>query len=200
MNVRLKKIWQWTSGLVYDGEFAVNQYTVTVNMDTVTTDRAEQNIAYDRMKLFVTEILQHAVILSSRTPDLADWKKTNARIVELPEDPVDQVLGIMLYVKLNAMMENRMVVTGIEIASELGDNMSYLHDHGESLGPLAAAGWWHDARPIWYNDRPKRSKDKVVCMDRNPDWKNYGLSWPTDQESAADTRVLFAAFPRNEDQ
>ncbi len=198
MNVRLKKTLHWSNVLIYDDDFVINHYTAEVSMITVTADHAQQNIAYDRAKAFVQDILQNSIMISAEHTESAAWKKTAARVIELPADPVDQVIGIMLYTKLNAIMEDRIIVTDIEISSMLGEEMKYLHNAQESLGPMSQSGWWSDHRPIWTDQRSGRNKDNVVSMRKHLDWKHYGLDWPASDDTKDDGNILFAEFSRNE--
>lgn len=200
MNVRLIKNFQWSSGLVYQDNFSINHYLVELSMLTACNDHGEQNRAYDRLGIFIGEILQDSILISDSSPDLSKWSSTGARTITLPEEPVDQVLGIMLYTKLNAIMEQRIIVTEVKISSRLGDDMVYLHNHNENLGPLEQDGWWNDHRPIWGTSMVRHSKDKVVTMDRYLEWKNYGLDWPTeaDESASKDGTIVFADFPKNE--
>lgn len=199
MNVRLIKHFHWSSGVVYQDNFAINHYSVELSMLTACDDHIDQNKAYDRLKTFIEEILQDSILVSGSAFDMAKWTGTGARVIAVPDEPVDQVIGIMLYTKLNAIMEQRMIVTDVRLSSRLGDDMIYLHSHGENPGPFTQDGWWNDHRPIWGLSASRPKKDKVVTMDRYLEWKNYGLDWGGSQpENNSDGTIVFADFPRNE--
>lgn len=198
MNVRLRKNLVWYSGLVFQENFCVNHYEADIDLMTVTSDHNEQNIAYERMKSWVYQVLNDSILISENDPSLPRFQATGARIIILPEPPVDQILGIMLYLKLNSIMQNRMVVTDVTVKSSQGDDMCYLHSVGESFGEnLVNDGWWSDPRPTWTDARP-RGKEKVVALDRFPEWKDYGLEW--DNGDAKGQNVVFAKFNKNENQ
>lgn len=197
MNVRLSKTLTWYSAVVYQDEFFVNHYDLDLKMMTVSSDHDEQNVAYERLKYWINNILNSAVLISHDNPRLELWQHTGARIMVLPEEPVDQIVGMMLYLKLNAIMENRLVVISTEVRSSVGDDMGYTHHHGENLGALSVDGWWSDPRLIWSENRPKE-QDKVVSLDRLPEWKDYRLDWNDEKFSSSNT-VVFADFTRNED-
>jgi hypothetical protein len=121
-------------------------------------------------------------------------------VIVLPDEPVDQIMGMMLYLKYNAVMENRMVVTDVEISSVQGDNMGYLHSHGENLSPgLSRDGWWVDAAPTWYDITVTHTRDKVVSLNSRPEWADHGLAW-TDATDKGSNSVVFADFGRNADK
>lgn len=192
MNVRLKKTFSWYSGVVYNGQFLINHYTAQLEMLTATEDPVEQNLAYERMKFWFNEILDGAIFIDEAQGNIKQWKDTGARIMAFPVEPVDQIVGIMLCSKLNAVMEDRIMITDAEIWSRAGDSMSYLHNWKESIGPLAQSGWWQDPRPVWSMTRYNVT-DKVVNLGRLPEWKDHDLDWNDDKSSNTDT-VVFGRF------
>ena len=197
MNVRLKRNLAWYSAVVHDDQFLINRYDAGFTLLTVTESHEEQNVAYERMKAWVYDIMADAIFISQTHPRLDAYRKTGAKVITFPGEPVDQVVGIMLHLKLNSIMENRIVVTDVELSSEVGDNMKYLHSAGESLGPLVQDSWWVDSRPV-FADAPRRGKNKVIALDRMAEWKDYDLAW--DDADDAETKVVFANFNKNENK
>jgi len=197
MNVRLRKTLSWLGSYVHQDQLNTNRYTVTLDLATVTENHLEQNVAYERLKFWIYDVMQDSIMIRDTNPDLRKWMSTGARIICLPDDPVDQLVGIMLCSKLNAIMENRMICTNVAVSSELGDDMAYLHNYQESQGPLAAAGWWSDNRPIW-SSAGSGKKDKVISLDRSLDWKQHDLDW-CGIAKEADDNVVFARFEKDED-
>lgn len=199
MSARLKKSFGFYTGLIYQGQFLVNHWNVTLDLVTVSDDSDQQNTAYERMKYWVGRVLDDSILIGHEDPALEQVSSMNARVIVLPEEPVDQIVGIMLYLKLNAIMENRMIVAATEIWSTQGDQTSYIHLAGENLGPdLGQDGWWSDPRPIWSMNRA-RGTGNVVSLDRAAEWKDFGLGWES-QDSTTSGNVVVAQFPRNEDQ
>jgi hypothetical protein len=199
MNARLKKSFGFYTGTVFEDRFMVNHFNVELNLVTVSGDNAEQNIAYERMKYWIFRVMDDSILIENDSSKLQQYLDTGARLLVLPDEPVDQIVGIMLYLKLNAIMENRMVVTDVEIWSTQGDSMSYIHSHGENVGPgLAQNGWWLDPKPTWHAGRP-RGDGKIVSLDRVPEWKDFGLDWDQDKDDGKES-VVFANFARDEDQ
>lgn len=199
MNARLKKSFGFYTGTVFEDRFMVNHFNVELNLVTVSGDNAEQNTAYERMKYWIFRVMDDSILIENDSSKLQQYLDTGARLLVLPDEPVDQIVGIMLYLKLNAIMENRMVVTDVEIWSTQGDSMSYIHSHGENVGTgLAQNGWWVDPKPTWHAGRP-RGDGKIVSLDRMAEWKDFGLDWNQDQDEAKES-VVFANFARDEDQ
>jgi len=199
MSARLKKSFGFYTGLIYQSQFLVNHWNLNLDLVTVSDDSGDHNTAYERMKYWIGRVLDDSILIGQADPVLEDVNRLNGRIIVLPDEPVDQIVGIMLYLKLNAIMENRLIVAATEIWSTQGDQTSYIHMSGENLGPdLGQDGWWSDPRPIWSMNRPQGTGN-VVSLDRPAEWKDYGLGWETDPETQSGN-VVVAQFPRNEDQ
>lgn len=198
MNVRLEYSSDFTSGVHWDNSMLMNNYTIRLYMITNCSDSVSQNIAFERLKYYIYSQLNHSVFVN-RTNDVSieNYNQAGIRTLELPAEPVDQLLGIMLYCKLNAIMEGRMIINEIEISSDLGERMIYLHATDENLGPFEEPGWWHDV------DLPLRNvlesdSDKVVAMNNINAWRELELDWPESTSSAEDNTVVFAEFGKDD--
>lgn len=199
MSTRLKKSFGFYTGLIYQSQFLVNHWNVNLDLITVSDDSNDHNTAYERMKYWIGRVLDDSILVGNTDPSLDDVSRLNGRVIVLPDEPVDQIVGIMLYLKLNAIMENRIVVAATEIWSTQGDQTSYIHSTGENLGPdLSQDGWWSDSRPIYSWNRP-RNTGNVVSLDRAAEWKDFGLGWDKSDIDGSGN-VVVAQFPRNEDQ
>lgn len=197
MNVRLKKTFEFQSGLIFDNRFMINHYKLDLSILTNTDDHHQQNVAYERMKYWIHEIMQDSILISDHSEILEPSTQINARVLAMPTEPVDQIVGIMLYLKLNAVMEDRMMITDVELCSSQGDFTSYQHNMRESIGTdLEKDGWWSDPRPVWQSIK-LRDQGKVVSLDRPLEWKTHGLDWNESAEPDNDS-VVFANFKKDE--
>ena len=199
MNVRLQYNMAFTAGVYWEGRMVMNNYVARAYMVTNTADNAYQNTAFERMKYFVYGELASTIFVNrAHEKDCQQFIQAGLKITTLPAEPVDQLIGIMLYCKLNAIMEDHMVVNEMEVSSDLGENMVYLHAADENLGPFDTVGWWHDADLI-HCDTALIDSDKVVAIHRAGAWRELDLAWPnaeTDKE--IDNTVVFAEFGPNE--
>ena len=194
----MRKTFVWSSGIIYQDRFLINNYEAKIDMISASEDHREQNIAYERIKSWMYEVLNGSILIQSEDPKLASCIDTGTRVLILPEPPVDQVLGMMLYCKLNAIVEDRLIVTDVEISSVAGDGMSYLHSEDENVGPFMNVGWWQDPRPIWSFTRSSAT-DKIIALNRPLEWKDYELEWPESEDMNNDS-VVFAKFNRDEEK
>jgi hypothetical protein len=103
---------------------------------------------------------------------------------------------MMLYYKLNAIMEGRMIVRSLDINSSLGDLVWYQHDDEDSVGPFAQDGWWHDSS-VRHNTVDVNNTDANIVKVVPDAWTEYGLAWPGEATETGNT-VVFGNFPKNE--
>lgn len=196
MNVRLQYNLEFLGSIYLDNCLQLNSYQVNLNMITNTRDHAKTNIAMERLRCFVSSELANAVFINQNQQDVAEvMQMLGMNMVTLPEEPLDQIVGMMLYYKLNAIMENVMIVTSLDICSSLGDDVWYLHDEEDSPGPFANNGWWHDATVQHDNLNLIDPESKIVEVRPNA-WTEYGLLWP--EEAKKDHAVVYATFQKNE--
>jgi len=200
MNVRLKKTFDFSTGLVYNEEFSVNYYNANVYMTVLAEDSTQQNIAYERIKYWVDFVLTNSILIADTDAMLDKWLATQQRIISLPEKPVDQIVGIMLFSKFNAMAENRFIITDLELSSAVGDDTYFIHSDNEGLGPLNHGGWWTDPSPSWTSTSRRRKKtDKIISIGRTSEWNEFGLNWDADNADEENSNtVVFANFVKDE--
>ena len=197
MNVRLQYDVDFLAGIYYDERLQLNSYSVSLSMLTKTIDPVETNIAMERLKFFMNGVIDNTVFINQAHTDQAETLLyLGANVTTLPEEPVDQIIGMMLYYKLNAIMEGRIEITQLDINSVLGDNVWYLHDEEDSPGPFATKGWWDDSSTQHETIETEPVSDNVVKVI-STGWYELGLDWP-EQTTPTGNTVVFGNFPKNE--
>lgn len=200
MNVRLRHNMSFTAGVYYGGEMRMNHYNVILNMITNSTDAVSHNIAFERIKYFVYNKLDSTIFINScHEEKCKQFSQAGLSITTMPGEPVDQLIGLMLYYKLNAVMEDRIIVDETEISSMLGENMIYLHSENETTDIGKIPDWWETSDPV-HSDYVLIDADKIVSMHANTAWRELNLSWP-ELETVTETGniVVFADFKQNND-
>ena len=196
MNVRLHYEIGFLAGVYFDDRLQINSYNVGLNLNTLTVDSANSNVALERVKAFV-DGLNSTVFINSCWPLHEEMMRDmGIDITPLPEEPVDQIIGMMLYYKMNAIMEGRMEVNQIELSSSLGDHVCYLHDNDDPSGPFEQDGWWHDASARRAGKTTTDTDTNVVKISHK-NWREFGLDWP-DAVAKTSKTVVHANFTKNE--
>lgn len=201
MNVRLRYSTVFTAGIFYDNQIRMNNYQVKLHLITNSEDGDAHNIALDRIKYFLHHQINSTVFINSNNAQQCRaLAGVGIKLTTLPEEPLDQVIGIMLYCKLNAILEDRMIIDEIEICSELGENIVYLHNSEDAQGPFADTGWWTEADAA-HCDLTLFGNEKTVALYHiGASWRDLGLHW---DESVIinindDNKVVFADFVKDE--
>lgn len=193
MNVRLEFSFEFLAG-VYTDMLTMNQYFVDVSLTTNTEDPAEQNIAFERAGHFTSEMLAGCVFVETDADSgiPAMLQALGATVMAIPSRPCDQVLGRLLFTKINAIMEGRIYATDLEISSRNGAHLRYLHAGEEGEAPFEGEGWWKDPGPT-YCDKRSSKKDKIVKIEKQLSWKDLNLDWPDPSDSDPTVIVKFDA-------
>lgn len=197
MNVRLQYDVDFIAGIWYEGELQLNSYNVVMSLVTQSKDAAVTNVAMERIKAFMGYELSNVVFINRAHESQAElFQALGSNICTLPEEPVDQIIGMMLYCKLNAITEGQILITGLDISSELGGSVWYQHDEEDLLGPFSKEGWWHQASTQKETLDADGTPDNVVKV-QSTGWYELGLDWP-DQSPPAGNTVVFGNFSKNE--
>lgn len=201
MNVRLQYDLEFLGSIWYEDTLQLNNYDVSLHLVTASQDQALISVAMDRVKYFVFETLANVVFINEKNQDAGELLKAiGINVCTLPEEPIDQIIGMMLYCKLNAIMNNIMFVSSLDISSMLGDNVWYQHDEEDLLGPFAKDSWWnldsiqHDTLEL--DDTPEN-----VVKVQTTGWHEVGLDWP-DSTAPTQTKniVVYPNFRKDENQ
>jgi len=200
MNVRLRHEMHFTAGVYWDGHTRMNNYTLTVWMTTACQDAQDQNTAFERIKYFVYSELDSTIFINSEHDSQCQaLSAAGLNVTTMPGEPVDQLVGLMLYYKLNAIVEGRMIIEETELGSVMGENITYLHAGHEQTDIPQQPDWWQAADPI-HCDPELMDTDKVLNLPKATLWRDLDLAWTT-PDSTEDTgnTVVFADFKKSDD-
>ena len=201
MNVRLEYDMHWRAAIWFENCLQINSYNMELAITTNTSNADDHVVSLNRLNHFIYNEMANTVYIHQE--DVAQIQALTAagiKVTTLPEQPIDQIIGIALYCKLNAILQERMFVNGVTIQSDLGDNVRYLHNDHESTGPLGQEGWWQDSTPMHSNFKTSASKKHVVRLNRTLTWQDLEMEW-SDAEPVDNTgnTVVFAKFGPDED-
>jgi hypothetical protein len=190
----------FTAGVYYGDETRMNNYYLSVHMTTNSSDPIGHNVAFERIKYFVYNCLDSTIFVNQHNEEqLRRFTDAGLSITTMPGEPVDQLIGLMLYYKLNAIIEDRIIVDETEISSALGENIVYMHSENEIADIGQIPDWWTTADTT-HSSYVSLSAEKVLTMHSNSVWRELDLTWP-DTETVSETGnvVVFADFkPVNE--
>lgn len=199
MNVRLEYTIHFNAGVHYGGELIMNSYRLTAYMVTHVSEADLTNIAFERMKYFVNEVIDSTIFINSKEQDACRlYTAAGIKITTLPNEPVDQIVGLMLFQKLNAIMEGRISVIETELSSHLGDNMVYLHSENEESKDIVFPDWW-TTPDLTHHDLEFHNGDEVFSLypSNYSQWAELNMSWP-ESTVPGGGNIVFADFGRDD--
>ena len=123
--------------------------------------------------MIVEEFCNSSFIEKTETDAIAAYEAAGLKCVTFPAEPVDQIVGLALFFKLNSITEGMMQVLDLNLHSDAGGGVTYLHNDDEEPGPFDDDGWWHGSNPIC---SAGRQTGKVVPI-ADVTWKSLDLEW-----------------------
>lgn len=195
MNVRLKYDMHFTAGVYYNDALRMNNYSLRLWMTTNSELSADQSTAFERIKYFIYSQIDSTIFINSELKDQCrQFAEAGLNITTMPGDPVDQLVGIMLYYKLNAITEDRMIIDETEIASSYGENMTYLHSDFENTSGYDQPDWW-TTPDLTHSEIQAMDSDKIVAMASGTSWRDIEMAWQDmPATDATGNVVVFADF------
>ncbi len=179
MSTRIEKDFYFQTAVHFDNKFYINSYDLTLSVLVETDSIREQNVAMDRVTHFLNSVLQNSLLISIKeTEAIEKYKKAGLKICELPEDPYDQILSMVLLQKLNAIMEGRLCITDLVLGSTMSEGVRFTMVSEVSEGVLGGNHWWNKST-ICLNDAEAgaTTKTNIVKLFDDAHWVDLGLSW-----------------------
>jgi hypothetical protein len=198
MNVRIAQLLNFTAGSWYDNSLEMNEYSIKLWMITNTYSPLEQNIAISRAKYFIFDQIENTIFINSgEKSKCVDFHRVGLNVTTMPGEPADQLIGIMLFHKLNAIMEDRIKIVEIEISN--GSGVVYLHGENETSEDLTQPDWWSSA-DLTHCDLDLTDSEKILSIPQCNAWRDLELAWPDkDSEDDSGNVVVFADFKQTDD-
>ena len=201
MNVKISSQHKFLAGFWWNTRLEFNYYTVDVDMLTATVDIVEQNIAFLRLRYIIEDTLSDIVFINQTEIDtIRSMKQAGIRVAVLPEDPVDQIVGMVLHTKLSLVVEDRIIIRGIRLQSVKGDDIVYEHNEVEFNPFFDRHGWWSTIDPA--DTETVDTPNNVTAITAARRWRDLGMSWIEDSNidlTKTGNVVVFGEVRRDED-
>ena len=201
MTARIQKDFHFVSGIHLENEFYMNVYEIDLHFNVTSDNIIQQNVALDRIKYMFGAVIENSIFVYEKdTITIEKFDNADLKLCLLPEEPYDQIIGIVLFTKINAITEGRLELTDIRISSKLCDGVSYLHSVEENVGPFNLKGWWNDNGPIFSNKLKNKSKKIVKLTKLYNTWDDLNLGWEQKKPESFSNEIVFANFDTKSDK
>lgn len=178
MIAKISREFVFESAVHFENKFMINFYNIDLQMEIHTEDAREQNIAIERVSYFINSYIENCIFVHNEdTKAIKKYEDAGIRVLTVPKEPYDQIIGLILLLKFNAIMENKVVITDIVIHSKLSSNIKF-YTQIEETEEFVGNDWWNDATTAYrVNITHKNKKEKIVKLFDNDEWVNIGLVW-----------------------
>jgi hypothetical protein len=167
---------EFKSCLVREEFIYPNIYNITVSMSPNDLDGDLVKLGFKRLKYFIHNYLNNGMIIKQYHPLLTQFDFIKNNTIQTPDEPHDYSLGLLLFHKFSAILENTITVTQITIDSSIGDHIKYTVDTGNQN--LNGNSWWNrstvetndlDVFPEWDDSKIQNAKfePKVLLGGKN---------------------------------
>jgi hypothetical protein len=198
MVARIQRSFDLLACVQFDPEFCVNFYEFDVTFNVGTDSIEEQNIALERIKCYLEVYLHSSIFIQEGDTEAIERLLTaGMKVCVLPEEPYDQIVGIMLLQKFNAITEGRLIATDIAISSHMSDGVTCFHAIEENNGPFALKGWWDDVAPTINGLKPKNKKVVKLSKPIN-DWSEFKLEWEDVPKKQSTSEIVVVTFDKTD--
>lgn len=195
MATKIEREFIFQAGVHFEGEFLMTTYELSLSMEVETASIKEQNIAMDRIYYFLHECLGNSVFVEAiDTKTIEKYLQADIKVCTLPDEPYDQIITILLLIKLNAIADGKLRVNNISLKSGLSDDVKFLYSMYElettNIPILINKGWWTDSSTSISDLAKFNKKDKIVKLVKPYcDWSTIGLDW--EQKQHKTTEIIF---------
>jgi hypothetical protein len=183
MTARIQRSFDLQMGVHFTGVFYLNIYDIDLHFNVETESIKEQNIALERIKFYLAECLENGIFVCDSEEDAIEkYMAANLKVSVLPEEPYDQIVGIMLMTKLNAIAEGRLVISDISISSRMSDGVSCMQSMEDNLGPFREKDWYTENNTKINNYKYSPKNKKIIKLTKSVEWSDVYLTWDDVEE------------------
>lgn len=179
MSPKIEKEYAFQTAVHFENKFMINFYEITLLMEVNTDNHHEQNIAIERINYFIENFVDSSIFVNA-TQDkiISTYENAGIRVLTIPEDPYDQIIGLVLLLKLNAITEGRLLVTDCIIHSKLSSGIKFNIQY-EQTESFVGDNWYCDPTCATKQNKLTSKKGKIVKLFDNDDFTSTGLVWKT---------------------
>ena len=191
LATKIEREFAFQAAVHFEGNFLMTVYELSLGMEVDTASIKEQNIAMDRITYFLSECLENSVFVEHADKKAIEkYLQADIKVCTLPEEPYDQIITILLLLKLNAITEGKLHVNSISLRSGLSDDVKFIYDIDTASNHPFGKSWWTECTTTMSDIAKSSKKDKIVKLKKQHcDWSSVGLDW--EQKEYKTTEIIF---------
>jgi hypothetical protein len=161
-------------------------YSITIGFNDESLNEEDPHTSFGRVRRLIKDLYQDAIFVYVGNPLLSTLtKKIKSRIVTLPYQPSNLIIGIVTWYKILSITQGRMSLEYISTSCDKSDDIALNVDEDmvsneEIMADLAfknwdKPAWWFRSTPTTFDVPVVKKKEIEVIYDEN-DWPEY-LQW-----------------------
>lgn len=145
---------RYTNTVVIGNKIWPNDTEINLHFSPCTDDPQQQNITFEKYKYVFNKVLQNSVFIENEK-QYNTFKTYNDYVIDFSHRPVDQIVGVTLFAKLNSIGGDCLKITGLEIESWQGENIRFVINENSPEWDIIESSeknkyqWWMDENPNW---------------------------------------------------
>jgi hypothetical protein len=144
MSLNITNTFTWPARfscvLAFNDSLLPSTYNITVSMVPTDDSVTNSGIGLRKMKEFINRSVQNSLVINSSHSFLPLLSQLRTNVVEIPTDPTDYCLGLILFQKLTAISYDYFHIRQLVIDSTIGDNIQYkINDY---VNESENNNWW----------------------------------------------------------
>jgi len=204
MNVKIGSKYKIFANMFAEDELIATRFEVNVKFITNSENPYEYATAINRAAFFLTEMCENAIFVDDDSlEEYPELDNMGVDIIVLPNIACEQIIGVMLFCKLNAIMESKVFVDELSIKVDAGRKYEYFHNREDPLDEFDEMGWWHEKTLSIRHPENLSSEKRQTYFESLPTWANLQLEMgedeitpPIDTKVDSDGDVLFVDFKK----
>jgi len=163
---------RFTNTILINNKLWPNDYDVKITFTPQTNDMQMQNFVYDKYKCIFNKFLQNSIFIENNQElfDRMDVFKND--VVDFVSAPYDQMSGVTIMRKLNAVGGNFLRVISCEIESWQGENLRYTITEDSPEWEILDDLQKEIENPWWLSDQPVMSS----FLEKQLTWEEIGFT------------------------
>ena len=159
-------VWKsrFTNSLFLNLKLWPNDTEVSLHMTPMTNNPQEQHTAFEKYKYVMSRFMQDSIFITNNEKEHTAFANLKNDVIDFFSRPIDQVVGVCLLAKLNAIAGEYLQVSAVEIDSYQGENLKFIiTNDSPEYALMNESGiknaWWFEKSPRFSN------------------FANYNLTW-----------------------
>lgn len=178
MTTKIEKDFVFQAAIYFEKTFLLNIYDLKLSMLVETELIREQNIAMERMHFILEDCLENCIFVNDTEKEkICDFQKAGIKVCTIPEEPYDQILSLLILLKLNSIMEGKLYITDLVLSSKLSSGVRFNAVAEVAENFFSGSHWWNKNTTEINDLVNEDKKQKIVKLFNEENWDSVGLAW-----------------------